>query len=129
VLSGAAMCWIAFPAHKKNVDSGSFGTMGGSGSDSDSNSDSDSADNDAAGGSVRRIEMYEAEQRAPRTTGRVRFRAGAFERVPTVLVALNMLDVAGDADLRIRVEVEDVDREGFTWRLESWVSLHFVCTV
>jgi hypothetical protein len=66
--------------------------------------------------------MYEAEQRAPRTTGRVRFRARAFERVPTVLVALNMLDLAGDADLRIRVEVEDVDREGFTWRLESWVS-------
>jgi hypothetical protein len=112
VLSGAAMCWIAFPRSKKKVDSGSFGTVGSSSSSAD----------DAAGGSIRKIEMYEAEHRKPQTSGRVRFRDGWFEKAPTVLVALNMLDMSGDADLRIKVEVEDVDREGFTWRLESWVS-------
>jgi hypothetical protein len=95
VLHGAAMCWIAFPKNKKKVDCGTFST-------SDVRS------------------WYD-----PRSVNRkrIRFKEGWFKKPPVVLVALNMLDMAGNSDLRVRVDATDVDNEGFTWHLDTWVRL------
>jgi hypothetical protein len=96
-LSGAAMCWIAFPAGKKKVDSGTFSTS----------------------------EVRPWHEARSRNSKRVRFKEGWFDKPPTVLVGLNLLDMAGNADLRIQVDADDVDHEGFTWHLDTWVSLLF----
>lgn len=88
---GAAMCWIAFRQGKKRVDSGRFSTT-----------------------DVRR----QTDPRE-RTTGKVEF-PQHFEIVPTVLAALDMIDAAGNADLRIKVSISEVDRTGFRWTLETW---------
>ncbi|KAK4552473.1 hypothetical protein LTR86_010316 [Recurvomyces mirabilis] len=90
-MSGAAMCWIAFPASKRHVDSGRFSTN----------------------------DVRKRTQPRERTMGRVRF-GKKFEVVPTVLAALNAVDVAGNADLRVRVRVEEVSKEGFRWYLQTW---------
>lgn len=95
VLHGAAMCWIAFPKNKKRVDCGSFSTS-----------------------DVR--PWYDPRSRNKK---RIRFKEGWFKKPPVVLVALNMLDMAGNADLRLRVDATDVDNEGFTWHLDTWVSI------
>lgn len=90
-MHGAAMCWIAFPKRKKDVDSGRFST------------------ND-----VRR----RTDPRA-RTSGKVRFKQ-RFEVVPTIVAALSMIDAAGNADLRVKLSISEVDRGGFRWTLETW---------
>ncbi len=92
LLNGAAMCWIAFPRSKKRVASGRFSTM----------------------------DVRPWNDPRPRNSKRIEFPPGTFERPPTVLVALNMLDMAGNADLRIRADAEDVDAKGFTCRLDTW---------
>jgi hypothetical protein len=93
-LNGAAMCWIAFPAGKKKVDSGTFSTS----------------------------EVRPWHEARSRNSKRVRFKEGWFDKPPTVLVGLNLLDMAGNADMRIQVDADDVDNEGFTWHLDTWVS-------
>jgi len=101
LLHGAGMAWIAFPAHKRGVDAGTFAT----------------AD----------VRLWH-EPRAV-TRGRVRFREGFVRGLkagggmgrPVVLAALSMLDCAGNADLRVEVVVreEEVDEEGFWWEVRS----------
>jgi len=92
-INGAAMCWIVLPQSKKQVDCGTFGfDVFGSGN--------------SKSGAVMR--------------GHVTFKDGWFEREPKVLAALNMFDAKGDADLRVEVKVEEVTRDGFTWRLDTW---------
>lgn len=90
-LNGAGMCWIAFPRGKKHVDCGKFST------------------NDVR------------KRTDPRvlTTAKVKFKQ-RFDKTPTVLAALNMLDCAGNADLRVKLAISDVNREGFKWTLETW---------
>ena len=90
-LHGAAMCWIAFPKRKKHVDSGRFSTN----------------------------DVRKRTNPRPRTTARVKFKQ-RFDRTPTVLAALNRIDAAGNADLRVKVDISEVDREGFRWTLETW---------
>lgn len=90
-LHGAAMCWIAFPRRKRNVASGSFST------------------NDVRKRTSPRL----------RTTGQVNFKV-RFAQVPTVLAALNMIDAAGNADLRVKLSITEVDHVGFRWTLETW---------
>ncbi|GAB7351176.1 hypothetical protein MBLNU459_g1625t1 [Dothideomycetes sp. NU459] len=94
VLNGAAMCWIAFPKHKQYVQSGSFST-----------------------GDVRSW-----SNPRPKNSARVAFEENAFEKgkSPTVLVALNMLDMAGNSDLRLKVDADEIDEEGFRWHLDTW---------
>jgi len=91
-LNGAAMCWIAFPKRKAHVASGSFSTM-------DVRSWSNPKSNNSA---------------------TVSFESGRFSRPPTVLVALTMLDMAGNADLRLKVGVDHVTKDGFRWDLSTW---------
>ena len=97
ILHGAAMCWIAFPRDKKKVDCGNFSTS----------------------------DVRPPYDPRSRNRNRVRFKEGWFRRPPVVLVALNMFDIAGNADLRVRVDVSDVDNEGFTWHLDTWVCGNF----
>ena len=92
VLNGAAMTWIAFPKNKRLVQSGSFGT-----------------------GDVRSWSNPK-----PKNSTRVNFSQNAFQRKPTVLVALNMLDMGGNSDLRIRVHADEVTEQGFQWHLDTW---------
>ncbi|KAF2226793.1 hypothetical protein BDZ85DRAFT_192005 [Elsinoe ampelina] len=89
-LNGAAMCWIAFPSTKANADSGEISTL-------DVRSWSDPKEE---------------------TTGWVSFKR-SFKRPPTVLVALNMLDMAGNADLRVGVETKEVTEQGFRWSIKG----------
>ncbi|KAK4548660.1 hypothetical protein LTR36_009571 [Oleoguttula mirabilis] len=90
-LHGAAMCWIAFPKRKKNVDSGRFSTN----------------------------DVRKRTNPRPKTTSKVKFKQ-RFTKVPTVLAALNMIDAAGNADLRVKLSITEVDLEGFRWTLETW---------
>ncbi|KAK5125358.1 hypothetical protein LTR85_000467 [Meristemomyces frigidus] len=90
-LHGAAMCWIAFPKRKKHVDSGRFSTN----------------------------DVRKRTSPRPKTSAKVKFKQ-RFQRVPTVLAALNMIDAAGNADLRVKLSITEVDLEGFRWTLETW---------
>jgi hypothetical protein len=100
VLNGAALCYIAFPKNKKKVDSGTFST------------------HDVE----KEVDQREIKVQAKkRVSNRVEFREGWFNKSPTVLCALNMFDMGGEGDLKIKVEVDQVDKEGFTWHLSTWV--------
>jgi hypothetical protein len=110
VLNGAALCWIAFPQGKRKVDSGTFGV----------------GDYEMHENQNQQTKSGKKQRSKVKNTGRIEFRSGQFTKPPTVLVALNMLDMGAESDLRIRAEAEDVDSEGFTWRLETWVSAFLV---
>jgi len=92
VLNGAAMCWIAFPKRKAHVASGNFNTM----------------------------DVRSWSNPKPSNSSKVSFGEGVFTKPPTVLVALNMLDMAGNADLRVAVDVDEVTKDGFRWHLDTW---------
>lgn len=92
ILHGAAMCWVAFPKNKKHVASGSFNTS----------------------------DVRSWSNPKPKNSALAKFKEGVFDKKPTVLVALNMLDMAGNADLRVEVDVDRVDKQGFRWRLDTW---------
>jgi hypothetical protein len=53
--------------------------------------------------------------------GKVDFEEGAFDKAPTVLVALSQFELAGGKDLRIGVEVEEVTESGFSWVIRKWI--------
>ena len=86
------MCWIAFPRRKAHVASGSINTM----------------------------DVRSWSNPKPNNSASVKFAEGAFQKPPTVLVALNMLDMAGNADLRISADVSNITRDGFEWHLDTW---------
>ncbi|KAK5019790.1 hypothetical protein BJ546DRAFT_1000012 [Cryomyces antarcticus] len=92
VLNGAAMCWIAFPRNKACVASGTFSTS----------------------------DVRSWSNPRPKNTARATFPKRAFAKPPTVLVALNSLDMAGNSDLRIRASADEVTSEGFRWHLDTW---------
>ncbi|QDS73950.1 hypothetical protein FKW77_008072 [Venturia effusa] len=102
VLNGAAMCYIAFPKGKRKVDSGYFSTL-----------DVEDELQRENGGEV-------CGRTRKQVRNRVAFREGWFKKPPTVLCALTMFDLGGEADLKIKVEAVDVDMEGFTWCLSTW---------
>jgi len=86
LLNGAAMCFIAFPAGKKHVASGTISTT----------------------------DIRPWHDPRSKNSGRVMY-PKPFDRKPTVLVALHAFDMAGNADLRVRVDIDDVSEEGFRW--------------
>ena len=71
-MHGAALCWIAFPKGKRNVDSGRISTD----------------------------DVRKRTDPRPITTAVVKFKK-RFERAPTIIAAMSMIDAAGNADLRI----------------------------
>lgn len=60
------------------------------------------------------------KENAPEASGKVQFEEGTFEKAPTVLAALSQFDLAGGRDLRVGVEISDVSKDGFTWKLSTW---------
>lgn len=62
----------------------------------------------------------EEGENAQEIKGQVSFENGAFDKAPTVLVALSQFELSGGKDLRIGVEVEDVSESGFSWVIRKW---------
>ncbi|KAI5868233.1 hypothetical protein GGS23DRAFT_544604 [Durotheca rogersii] len=93
VLHGARASWIAHRSDMRGVASGTFGTT-----------DARPPDNP---------QKY--------TSGRASFPAGAFRGVPTVLAALNALDVKRFNNLRVRLRTDSACEHGFSWHIDSWV--------
>lgn len=73
-----------------------------------------------AAGSFNTGDAREGEEKSLEKKGRVDFEDGVFDKAPTVLVALSQFELAGDKDLRIGVEVEDVSADGFSWVISKW---------
>jgi H-type lectin domain len=117
-LDGAAMCWIAFPDDKKLVKSGTFGV--GKWEEKEEPDRDDDSDQEEEETLLRKWKTADGEKVRGRK-GRVKFNKNWFPHEPTVLVALNMLDMGGNNDLRIRTVVENVSTEGFSWSIETWV--------
>lgn len=92
VLYGATAQWIAYPAGMAGVASGAYST------------------HDVRSGTVPQLV----------TNGTARFPTGAFQCDPTVLLALNYIDVGATADLRLRASADPVSHSGMTWHLDGW---------
>ncbi|EME48754.1 hypothetical protein DOTSEDRAFT_67705 [Dothistroma septosporum NZE10] len=90
-MPGAALCWIAFPKSKRSAESGCISTN----------------------------HVRKRTDPRPITTAVVKFKK-TFERPPTVIAAINMIDAAGNADLRIKLAISKVTKEGFRWTFETW---------
>jgi hypothetical protein len=84
--------YIALKKGKDKVATGSFSTDGG-----------------------------EEGESAQEIKGKVDFEEGAFDKAPTVLVALSQFELAGGKDLRVGVEVEEVTESGFSWVIRKWI--------
>jgi hypothetical protein len=84
--------YIALKKGKDKVATGSFNTDGG-----------------------------EEGESAQEIKGKVDFEKGAFDKAPTVLVALSQFELAGGKDLRVGVEVEEVTESGFSWVIRKWI--------
>ncbi|ROW08210.1 hypothetical protein VMCG_03089 [Cytospora schulzeri] len=91
-LTSAAAAWIAYPADKPGVVSGSYNTQ----------------------------DVRPWDQPQLRTTGRADFPAGAFQGTPTVLIALNKLDVGNANNLRLKLSADSVCKDGMNWHIDSW---------
>jgi hypothetical protein len=93
ILNGAAMCFIAFPTSKRHVASGRFSTS----------------------------DVRAWHDPRPSNSAVIKFKE-PFRRPPVVLVALHAFDMAGNADLRIRVDADEVTEEGFRWYVCHYAS-------
>ena len=91
-LYSAAADWIAYPANKVGVVSGSYNTQ----------------------------DVRPLDQPQMTNAGRVDFPHGALQDTPTVLIALNSLDIAHDHNLRLRLSADSVSKEGMNWHIDSW---------
>lgn len=92
VLYQAAASWIAYPSGSNTVWSGTYGT-------------------------------FDVRNANPQlvTNATIDFPTGFFQRDPTVLNAINYLDVGCKANLRMITSVNPVGQTGMTWHLNSWV--------
>ncbi|KAK8211482.1 hypothetical protein M8818_003135 [Zalaria obscura] len=128
VMDGAAMDWIAVPRGKKWVASGGFAT-GDVRSWSDPRSRNRgsvkfpgklfaSASSVASGQGEANGLVKGEKVDGGDVDGSVNERER--ERKPRVFCALNMLDMAGNADLRVKVYADEIGGEGFRWHLDSW---------
>lgn len=91
-LYSAAAAWIAYPADKHGVVSGSYSTLD--------------------------IRPWDKPQL--QNTGREDFQAGALHSTPTVLMALNRLDIDHNANLRLKLSADSVSKDGMQWHIDSW---------
>ncbi|KAI9658263.1 MAG: hypothetical protein M1821_002396 [Bathelium mastoideum] len=128
-LHGAALAWIAFPADKRRVASGVARTA-------DVRSWGDPRERTSGwvsfpgklyppprrkdlGGGEDKENTGRGEGESENGIRKVKVKEGE-EQKPKVLIALKMLDMAGNADLRIKTYATDVTREGFRWHLDTW---------
>jgi len=92
VLYSAGVTWIAYPANRPGVVSGSFNTS-----------------------DVRPWDQPRAE-----TSGMVAFPGGGFARSPLVALALNTMDIRSGTNLRIVASASDITPTGLRWHLNTW---------
>ena len=92
VIYSAAAAWIAYPSDKAGVVSGSYSTSD--------------------------VRPWDKPQLY--NSGRADFPRGAFQRTPTVLFALNELDIDPGHNLRLRLAVSSVSKDGLDWHVDSW---------
>ena len=92
VIYSAAAAWIAHPSDKAGVISGSYSTL----------------------------DVRPRGQPQLDNSGEVTFPHGTFQRVPAVLFALNELSVDPGRNLRLRLAVSSMSKEGLNWHIDSW---------
>lgn len=92
VLYSAAASWIAYPADKENISSGSFNTM-----------------------DVRRCDSPQ-----PQNSGYVKFGNNTFSKPPRTIMAINWIDISNKQNLRLEVKASAVTATGMTWHMNSW---------
>ncbi|KAI9698893.1 MAG: hypothetical protein M1820_007314 [Bogoriella megaspora] len=137
VMNGAAMAWIAFPSEKRRVASGVVKTadVRSWGNPKEKTSGwvqfpgrlfpppRRKSGEKGVGGEDKENLGEDKENLGEvngQTSGEVDGKEKEKEQKPTVLIALKMLDMAGNADLRIKTHATDVTREGFRWHLDTW---------
>ncbi|KAL8376465.1 hypothetical protein RB595_007520 [Gaeumannomyces hyphopodioides] len=91
-LYSAKAAWIAYPADKSGVASGSYSTT-----------------------DIRPWDKPQMEN-----AGKASFPAGAFQSTPKVLIALNSLDIDRGSNLRLKLSAGSVSKDGMTWHIDSW---------
>lgn len=92
VLYAAAASWIAYPSDKPGVVSGTFDTQ----------------------------DVRPVTQPRLKTTGRVTFPAGSLSGTPTVLMALNSLDIGHNHNLRLKLGADSISQDGMNWHIDGW---------
>ncbi|KAF7561935.1 hypothetical protein G7046_g2230 [Stylonectria norvegica] len=91
-LYAATAAWIAYPADKGGVASGSYNTQD--------------------------VRPWSKPQLT--NGGRANFPAGAFQRAPKVLIAFNSLDISAGNNLRLKLGADSVAQDGMNWHIDSW---------
>lgn len=92
VLYSAAVSWIAHPADKTGIASGTYHTN----------------------------EVNSGNSADLKNGARVEFPAGKFQRPPTVLVALNAVDLGTGKNLRANLSTDGVTETGMNWHIDAW---------
>jgi hypothetical protein len=92
ILFSGGVTWIAYPANKTGVRSGTFNTQ----------------------------DVRPWNQPRANTSATIAFPGGGFTAPPRVLVALNSLDVDRGANLRVNAFLSSITATGMTWNLDSW---------
>lgn len=92
VLYSAVASWIAYPADKPNIFSGSFNTM-----------------------DVRRWDSPQLQNSAY-----VQFGRNVFSKPPRTMLAINWIDISQEQNLRLEVKSSAVTVDGMCWHLNSW---------
>lgn len=92
ILYSAAASWIAYPADRANISSGRFNI----------------ADIRYSGDFQLQNSSY------------VHFGRNVFSTPPRVLLAINLIDVIPEKNLRLKVSASSVSVAGMTWHLDSW---------
>ncbi|KAG8845810.1 hypothetical protein FRB96_002269 [Tulasnella sp. 330] len=91
ILYTGTATWIAHPANRTNIASGTYNTM-----------------------DVRPWNQPRVDNSGHASFGKT------FQKNPLVLTALNWLDIGNTANLRIRALKSNITATGFTWNLDSW---------
>ncbi|RDB18504.1 hypothetical protein Hypma_000219 [Hypsizygus marmoreus] len=91
IMYSATATWIAYPANRPNIMSGSYNIM-----------------------DVRAWDQPRAVNQ-----GNVQFNK-ALQTVPRVLSGLNMMDIGCSANLRIRLGMSNISKTGLTWNIDAW---------
>ena len=92
VLYQATAAWIAYPANKANVTSGTY--------------------------NIQDVRAWNNPQ--VNNAGRVNFPTGTFSGNPNVLIALNSLDIDCSRNLRLKLSADVVSQSGMNWHCDSW---------
>lgn len=92
VLFSATASWIAYPADKANIFSGSFNTM----------------------------DVRPCNPTNHKNSAYVNFGTNIFSATPRIILAINNIDISGKKNLRLEAKASSVSAAGMNWHLDSW---------